>query len=712
MQSKAGMGEVRCAERVESDTYQTDPDTYQSGTYRLGLSPNLEADIRSVMHLNRLIVKTLFLYFLLFPAVNFSQIIGTHLALGGTGTDQGLSIAVDGSGNMYIGGFFSGTMDADPSGTTVNLVGSGGGDAYLAKYSSGGTLLWARSFGGTGFDEIRALDLDASGNVYVAGRFNSTVDFDPSGGTFSLTSAGGSDGFVSQFKSDGSFVNAIQIGGTGQEIIYDIAVFASDHFYITGSFQGTADFDPLGTTLNLTSSGSDDLFLAQYSMAGSVQFANAIGGSSFDTGFGLALDVASNIFLTGSFAGTVDIDPGASTTNLTSTGFTDIFLARYNKVGEFQWGFNLGGTGFFGNSARKVAVDATSIYLVGQFTGTADFDPSGGTANLNGGTVSGFLASYDMSGAYQWALALNGGFGAISSTDAVTVDNAGYVYIAGSMSNTVDFDPSAGTTNITSAGGSDAFMARYDVNGNLSWAFGAGGTSTDGGNALAATSTRVMGIGSYQGTADFDPSTGNTANTSNGQTDIWTTMYSTTVFPVEWAYVEAEAADEGVWINWGTASEQNTERFVIERSVDKHLFEAIGETPAKGNSQTLETYAHLDQTPLTGTSYYRLRQIDLNGHFAYSHILTVEIGQADLSLELYPNPAQDKISYQLHGDLSITDARELRLLTAQGICVHHVIKGSASNGELDIRFLPPGLYFLQVRAGQEVRFHSFVKNRD
>lgn len=705
---------MRCVGRVESDTYQTNPDTYQSRRYRAVQAAKFESDIRSVMHLDRLIVRTLFLYLFLSPLVSFSQIIGTHLALGGTGTDQGLSVGMDGSGNLYVGGFFSATMDIDPSGTTVNLVDMGAGDAFLAKYSSGGTLLWARSFGGTGFDEIRALDLDASGNIYVAGRFNGTVDFDPSTtNTFSMTSAGGSDGFVSQFKSDGSFVSAIQIGGTGQEIIYDIAVFASDHYYITGSFQGTADFDPTGTTSNLVSSGSDDLFLAQYTLAGGLEFANRIGGTSFDTGFGVALDASSNIFLTGSFAGTVDVDPGAGTTSLTSTGFSDVFLARYNKIGEFQWGFNVGGSGFFGNSARKVAVDATSIYLVGQFTGTADFDPSvSGTANLNGGTLSGFLASYDLSGAYQWALALNGGFGAISSTDAVTVDNAGYVYITGSMSNTIDFDPSGGTVNVSSAGGSDAFLARYDVSGNLSWAFSSGGTSTDGGNDVVATSTRVIGIGSFQGTADFDPSTGNTANTSNGQVDFWTTMYSTAVFPVEWAYLEADPRPEGVWINWGTAIEQNAERFIIERSVDGQLFEAIGETNAQGNSQTLTSYAHLDHTPLRGTSFYRLRQIDLNGEFAYSQILTVQLGNSDLSLHLHPNPAQNNIHYQLSGELSLSDARELRLLTVQGTCVHHVTKGSASNGELDIRFLPPGLYFLQVRVGQEFVVQPIIKTRD
>ena len=121
--------------------------------------------------------------------------------MGGASTDFALSIAVDGSGNVYTTGIFVGTADFDPGAGTANLTSLGSYDIFVSKLDASGNFVWAKSMGGTGPDYGYAIAVDGSGNVYTTGDFQGTVDFDPSAGTANLTSAGDIDIFVRDRKS-------------------------------------------------------------------------------------------------------------------------------------------------------------------------------------------------------------------------------------------------------------------------------------------------------------------------------------------------------------------------------------------------------------------------------------------------------------------------------------------------------------------------------
>ncbi|MCH2046242.1 MAG: SBBP repeat-containing protein, partial [Saprospiraceae bacterium] len=165
-------------------------------------------------------------------------------------------------------------------------------------------------------------------------------------------------------------------------------------------------------------------------------------------------------------------------------------------------------------------------YTTGAFAETMasdpiDFDPGAGTTNLSPvGSSDIFIQKLDASGNFLWAKSFGG-----SSSDqgnSIAVDAAGNVYTTGSFEDTVDFDPGAGTTNLSAIGGSDIFIQKLDASGNFLWAKSFGGSSSDWGSSIAVdASENVYTTGSFQDTVDFDPGAGTINLISQGSLDIF-----------------------------------------------------------------------------------------------------------------------------------------------------------------------------------------------
>ncbi len=187
--------------------------------------------------------------------------------MGGSDNDEGSSITVDGSGNVYTTGFFQGTADFDPGAGTTSLTSADSSDIFISKLDASGNFLWAKRMGETYEDRGRSIEIDGSGNVYTTGFFGGTADFDPGAGTSNLTSAGSSDIFISKLDASGNFLWAKRIGGTDIDWGLFIVVDSSDNVYTTGYFAGTADFDPGAGTTNLSVVGAWDVFISKLSAA-------------------------------------------------------------------------------------------------------------------------------------------------------------------------------------------------------------------------------------------------------------------------------------------------------------------------------------------------------------------------------------------------------------------------------------------------------------
>ncbi|MES2556313.1 MAG: LamG-like jellyroll fold domain-containing protein [Bacteroidota bacterium] len=193
---------------------------------------------------------------------------GTNLwskVLGGASGDGGFGVNIDASFNVYTTGYFSGTGDFDPGAGTASLTSGGSNDIFVSKLDASGNYVWASSFSGTGDDRGTAIDIDAAGNVYTAGYFRNTVDFDPGVGTDNLISAGLIDGFLSKLNASGQQVWAKSVGSTGNDALLDVAVDATTNIHMAGYYTGTVDVDPTAATVNLTSLGVADIMVLKWS---------------------------------------------------------------------------------------------------------------------------------------------------------------------------------------------------------------------------------------------------------------------------------------------------------------------------------------------------------------------------------------------------------------------------------------------------------------
>jgi len=376
------------------------------------------------------------------------------IKFGGSGSDFPYAIATDASNNIIVGGDVS----------TANR------DGFVNKYDPNGNLTWSIPLGGANKDVVYGVQTDAARNVYVTGYFSSTVDFDPSASTYTLASNGGRDIFLAKYDSAGNFRWAFNAGGTistaYEEGGQDIAI-AGANIYLTGNFEGTADFNPAIGVNSLTSNGSLDIFVASYDTAGNYNWAINMGSNNkHDYSYGIDLDASENVYITGGFEEKVDFDPSASVDTLVSASVNaqDIYVAKYNSLGAYQWAFRVGGNTSVDDHAFDIDVTAAGdIYITGEVWGPADFDPSAGVANINTSNDQLFFARYTNAGNFVWAFEVGatGSNGPADNGFGVHLAGNGTLYATGDFSGTADFDPNAGTATLSVNNVGHAFVASY-----------------------------------------------------------------------------------------------------------------------------------------------------------------------------------------------------------------------------------------------------------
>jgi hypothetical protein len=384
--------------------------------------------------------------------------------IGGTSNTYGEGIAISNLGDIYITGYFYGTTDFNPSlFFTNNISCSGGSDAYILKLSSSGVFVWVKTIGDIGNDVGRKVKVNNTGDVYITGKFEQTVDFNPGASIITMT-ATNKDAFILKLDASGNFGWSKKLGGTGIENAIDMSIDHLGNVYSIGSFDGNIDLDP-STAANLiyTTSGLQDIYISKLDASGNFVWGRKIGNAANNFATAIANDTSGNPYITGYFEDTLDFNPNnLAITNLIAD-FTDAYILKLNPVnGYLIWVKQIGGSNF--DEAHSITIDQNNnSYITGQFKSNCDFDPNAGvfTLNTTGNGRDLFVLKLSDAGNFIWVKA-TGGNGVVNST-GIVVSNTNEVLVAGYFEGTVDFDdPNA--VNFSSTGLRDIFIYKLNQN--------------------------------------------------------------------------------------------------------------------------------------------------------------------------------------------------------------------------------------------------------
>lgn len=434
-------------------------------------------------------------------------------SIGGTYWEDEVNFTLDRQGNIFVLGDAYGFVDLDPG---AGVFTSASEAAFIIKLDSLGNFIWAREILEPTLNNVvhgKTISIDTNNNIFITGFFMGTIDFDPGPATFNKTATGTSDLFILKLDSSGNFLWVKTIGGNGSP--YDTRPYSATldnigSIYLTGHFEDVTDFNPDGSVFNLTANGNLDVFVLKLDNNGSFIWANSINANTVndDIGHGICLNNEGNIYITG-------------------IRDNDVFYASFDIMGNLisSYVFLSPSSNDIGYSIYSDSV--SNIYFTGKFTNTVDFDPGPGTFNLsaNGGSDV-FIIKLDSLGSFQWAKHFEGS-NSVDGGINITGDDAGFIYLTGYFSDTVDFDPNIGIYNLISAGSPSCFIEKISPAGNMVWAknFSSNGNS-EGQHIFINQENDVFLSGYFFNTMDFDPGVSTFNLTSNGQGDIFIAKFS------------------------------------------------------------------------------------------------------------------------------------------------------------------------------------------
>jgi Beta-propeller repeat len=451
------------------------------------------------------------------PAIDFSTFVG------GTGSDSGRGIDVDGAGNIYVTGQ---TASANYP-TTAGVFDRGynnNTDVFVTKLdSSGSTIVYSTFIGGSAFDSGNGIAVDASGAAYVAG-FSGSLNYPTTPGSFDTTQNGGSDAFVTKLDPTGSRLEySTYLGGAGFsfEGANGIAVDHEGSAYVTG-FTGSAVYPATPGAHDTTHNGRNDVFVTKLDRSGAaLGYSTFLGGTTSDTGNSLAVDGQGRAYVTG-FTASADFPATPNAHDPSHNGGNDAFVTRLDSTGSgLEYSTLLGGAG--DDSGQGIAVDENGkVTWVTGSTASSDYPttPRAHDRTYNGNGDA-FVATFDKFSMLAYSTFLGGT--ASDAGSGLAVDEKGKLAHVTGATASADY-PTAGLADDTSYNGAgDAFLASLKrSNGALVHSTFLGGTGSDVGIdvAVGADRKRAFVTGSTSST-DFPSSPGAFDGSYNGAGDVF-----------------------------------------------------------------------------------------------------------------------------------------------------------------------------------------------
>lgn len=404
---------------------------------------------------------------------------------GSAGRDAANGVDVDNNGNAYVAGLYQGTVDFGSgyvytSNAMPPLLVAPDNNIFVAKFNSAGVTQWAHTWGGTKGGEGYSIVVDRLNNaVYVQGDWSTytntiPVDFnqnDPAHPALRYSN-GFYDAFLSKFDLNGNFVWNNTWGGHGYDDGTTVAVDSLGNVYVCGMYGSTdINFDPEGSTAGLGhghGAPTEDwnyvnVFLSKFDAQGKFKWVRTWGGmNSDDAGGGVIVDKAGNVYAGGRFNCTncnFNGDPLGVPVTLTTAGFHDGFVSKYDASGNFLWVKTWDDPS--DAAVTGLALDSTgNIYATGWISGTPN-----NPANPNYGLKYGYahIAGWTSDGTLLWAKTW-GAAGTKTYNTPPIFDASGNIYLAGMFQSTVNFNTDGGTdwqTAVTTSPSFDAYLMKF-----------------------------------------------------------------------------------------------------------------------------------------------------------------------------------------------------------------------------------------------------------
>lgn len=379
--------------------------------------------------------------------------------LGGSDSEGGAGIEVDGSGNAIV---FGSTESSDFPTTPGAYDSSHNGkeDVFIAKLNSAGTdLLYSTYLGGSSGDYGSGIAADGSGNAYVTGWTYST-DFPTTPSAYDATYNNYGDGFIAKLSSAGTgLLYSTYLGGSMEETCSEIAVDKNGNAYVTGQTRSLS-FPTTSGAYDKNLDGIRDAFITKLNSTGTgLLYSTYLGGDLTDGAFGIAVDESGNAYVTGE---TWSLDfpatPGAYDTSL--SGFIDAFATKLNSAGtNLIYSSYLGGSGH--DYGYSITVDGNgNAYLTGS-TGYSNFPTTSGAydTSFNGGLADAFLTKFNAKGTDLLYSTFLGGDDD-EEGHGIALDESGNAFVAG-KTNSTDFPTTSGAYGTSHRGSYDVFVTMF-----------------------------------------------------------------------------------------------------------------------------------------------------------------------------------------------------------------------------------------------------------
>ncbi len=416
-------------------------------------------------------------------------------------------VFIDDAGNIFVVGKYDGEVDLDPGPGTEIHVSTAEISYYVTKFERSGNFLWARTWDEPGI-HLSQIAADQFGNMYLTGSYEGTVDFDPGEDVNEHTSNGYTDDFLLKLNPFGDFEWAGTWGSIGYEFSPGLDVYHDGSIYVAGTFRETVDFDP-GPGINEIYAGTWDrsVFLSRFNTDGELVWTRAFAPSDFLGPFcdEVKVDSQGDVYLTGTFEGTIGFTSGETLVELTSNGRDDVFLCKFASSGDFEWAHSWGGVKY--EFSGDIAFDSVgNVYTTGSVSNQCTYNISDDTDGMHYGssgvttneTSDIYLIAFDSSGVLQWLREWGGpGF---DTHGKLVIDALDIIYLGAHNQITVDSpyeDPYFGENQ--------TYMATFDTSGVYLGNTNIAEITGSGNSRLIFDSSGYMYLtGSFEGSVEFE----------------------------------------------------------------------------------------------------------------------------------------------------------------------------------------------------------------